>query len=217
MIKARTMYNMVEEIDGVKLLFLTNPQADLIASGSESVQKMLDALEVGRPSLVINLLTSFGFADATRMVPSTSKALADELYLGIVPDRAPFLTRDSERGATHATRPGQPLHIRAHALRLEIPSRLPFAVAPVADVDKKLDMFMADILIPLAAQTNAIVLCNATRGACALSSSFMRMSMLARAKWSGRTPYTILGSSNDVDEYYRNEDLKATWRELRRA
>ena len=42
------MFNMVEEIDDgkSKLLFLTNPQAELIASSSESVQKMLDALEV---------------------------------------------------------------------------------------------------------------------------------------------------------------------------
>ena len=51
MIKARTMYQMVEELntsDDVprKLLFLTNPQADLLANSESSIQKMLDALEV---------------------------------------------------------------------------------------------------------------------------------------------------------------------------
>jgi hypothetical protein len=49
---------MVEDIDDgkCKLLFLTNSQADLIASSSLGVQKMLDALEVPKPSLVIELL-----------------------------------------------------------------------------------------------------------------------------------------------------------------
>mmetsp|Transcript_26295 Transcript_26295/g.84369 ORF Transcript_26295/g.84369 Transcript_26295/m.84369 type:complete len:86 (-) Transcript_26295:427-684(-) len=50
MIKARTMFQMVEEIKvgatdlGQKLLFLTNPQAELLASSESSIQKMLDAL-----------------------------------------------------------------------------------------------------------------------------------------------------------------------------
>jgi hypothetical protein len=63
MIKARTMYQMVEEInDGAtKVLFLTNPQAEYIASSPASVQKMLDALEIPKPSLVIELQRSIGF------------------------------------------------------------------------------------------------------------------------------------------------------------
>ena len=61
-LRAKTMYNMVSdfEIDGMrrKLLFLTNSQADFLASSDDSLQKMLDALEVPKPQLVINLLLS---------------------------------------------------------------------------------------------------------------------------------------------------------------
>ena len=65
MIKARTMYNMVEEIPSgsdvtPKLLFLTNSQADLLASNTASLQRMLNALEIPQPKLVINLLCSYG-------------------------------------------------------------------------------------------------------------------------------------------------------------
>ena len=65
LIKARTMYQMVEEIDGGarKLLFLSNVQAEQIAQRPESLQKMLDALEVGRPQLLIDLITSGGFRE----------------------------------------------------------------------------------------------------------------------------------------------------------
>ena len=66
MIKARTMFQMTEELHGVgdsgrkRLLFLTNSQAELIASSEASMQKMLDALEIPRPKLVINLIASAG-------------------------------------------------------------------------------------------------------------------------------------------------------------
>ena len=62
-IKARTMYNMVEPIDGgvKKVLFLTNNQALLLAKEPASMSKMLDRLEVGKPQLVISLLESNGF------------------------------------------------------------------------------------------------------------------------------------------------------------
>jgi hypothetical protein len=62
-IKARTMYNMVEPIDGgvKKVLFLTNNQALLLAKEPASMNKMFDRLEVGKPQLVISLLESNGF------------------------------------------------------------------------------------------------------------------------------------------------------------
>eukprot|EP00966_Prymnesium_polylepis_P326794 7382693-Prymnesium_polylepis.1 len=101
MIKARTMYNMVEEIDEgmCKLLFLTNAQADLIAKSPGSVQKMLDALEVGKPSLVIELCCSPGFRDAVRTLPLDPQACADSGWQGFIPDRPPFLDRTEERDA----------------------------------------------------------------------------------------------------------------------
>jgi len=56
--KAKTMYEMVEDFDlgqgTVKLLFLTNSQADSISSSSQTLHKMLEALEIHTPKLVIN-------------------------------------------------------------------------------------------------------------------------------------------------------------------
>ena len=62
-IKARTMYNMVEPLDSgnKKLLFLTNAQALLLASEPQSMEKMLQQLDINEPQLVINLLHSPGF------------------------------------------------------------------------------------------------------------------------------------------------------------
>ena len=59
-IKARTMYNMVEPLGDKSLLFLTNAQASLLSSNSESLRKMLDVLDVREPQLVINLLVRDG-------------------------------------------------------------------------------------------------------------------------------------------------------------
>ena len=47
----------------------------------------------------------------------------------------------------------------------------------------KIDSFMADVLIPLAAQTNAVVLCNAIPALCILTASFTRMFAAQRARW----------------------------------
>ena len=53
-----------DDVGGRKrLLFLTNSQAELISGSSASLQKMLDALEIPRPKLVINLLVSQGSTD----------------------------------------------------------------------------------------------------------------------------------------------------------
>ena len=182
-IKARTMYNMVEEVDDgkCKLLFLTNPQADLIASSPESVQKMLDALEIPKPSLVIELIKSWGLGGSTRI-------LAPELYAaerwcaGLKHDNASFLSREEESAA-----------------------------------EARIDMFMADVIIPLAAQTNAVVLCNAVPDDCILSTSFTRMYSVARAKWHGPPPFTVISSTNALGFFYRNDDESAHWRNVRRS
>ena len=62
MIKARTMFQMVEDIQSSggsakKLLFLTNSQAEYLSSSQQTLVKMLDALELPKPKLVINILT----------------------------------------------------------------------------------------------------------------------------------------------------------------
>eukprot|EP00966_Prymnesium_polylepis_P045455 1052735-Prymnesium_polylepis.1 len=126
-IKARTMYEMVEEIHmptGLcKLLFLTGPQADLLASSNDSLQKMLDALEVPAPKLVINLLASQGFDEYVSSHGTGLQKDAAKGEAGMVYGRSAFLTMDEERIA-----------------------------------EERIDQFMSTVLIPLAAQTNAVVI-----------------------------------------------------------
>ena len=52
--------------------------------------------------------------------------------------------------------------------------------------EEKLDRFMADVLIPLAAQTNALVFCSATLQTCVLSASLTRIFNVQRAKWAAQ-------------------------------
>ena len=154
-IKARTMYEMVEELpntSGVgsrKLLFLTNPQANLIASSTSSLQKMLDTLEVPKPSLVISLLRSGGFREHTTAFSKQLLRSACGEFVwgaGMVHDSPPFASFEEEQEA-----------------------------------EQQLDMYMADVILPLAAQTNAIVLCDAMTSECALTRSFTRMFALCSA------------------------------------
>ena len=153
LIKARTMYQMVEEIDGGarKLLFLSNVQAEQIAQRPESLQKMLDALEVGRPQLLIDLITSGGFREYTSLAPKNTQGVLDDGFMGLLADGPPFASREAERAA-----------------------------------EAKIDSFMADILIPLAVNTHAVVLCNAVTANCILSRSFIRMYCLVRGKYADK-------------------------------
>ena len=151
-IKARTMYNMVEPIDGgvKKVLFLTNNQADLIAKEPASMSKMLDRLEVGKPQLVISLLESNGFGQFCKGFEE--KAFdghrRTSWAAGLVSSRAAFLNVQDEMVA-----------------------------------EGKVDTFMSEVLLPLAADTNAVVICNAIPGSCILSASFLRMFAAKRATW----------------------------------
>lgn len=62
-VKATTMYRMVEDLDDGqgKLLLLSNSQADLISRSPVLLERMMHALGVPKPSLVINLMKSWGF------------------------------------------------------------------------------------------------------------------------------------------------------------
>ena len=136
------MCSMVEEIeDGkCKLLFLTNPQAELIASTPESIQKMLDALEIQKPSLVIEFIRSWGFRGSLKLNPPGCYPNKNGDAAGLLYDCPPFLTDEDEQEA-----------------------------------EAKVDMFMSDVVIPLAAQTHAVVLCDAMRA----RSAYVRLGVAA--------------------------------------
>ena len=94
------MHNMVEDLDnGRKLLFLTNKQAELIASEPDALKKMLDALEVVKPGLVIDLIKSPGFVEFTTLsdpIGIEFQRLAGDLA-GVVHGCGPFNTPGEER------------------------------------------------------------------------------------------------------------------------
>ena len=124
-IKAKTMYNMVEPLDGgaTKLLLLSNNQAKLLAD-DEHLSKMLIALgvEKGQPQLVINLLQSAGFRTNLNHIRDEKihRKQMNSWAAGRMHDSPPFLNRDDERNA-----------------------------------EGRLDAFMENVLIPLAAQVRA--------------------------------------------------------------
>ena len=80
--------------------------------------------------------------------------------------------------------------------------------------EEKIDRFMAEVLIPIAESSNAIVVCDCLKGDCFLSSSFLRVMDLQRGRWAGTCPITVLSFSCDLAALYHNPDLSSSWREL---
>ena len=78
--------------------------------------------------------------------------------------------------------------------------------------ESKIDTFMNEIMLPLAAETNAIVLCNAIPGLCKLSSSFLKMYAATKAKWGSKPPFTVLSMSCNMWYFYANKNPDACWR-----
>jgi len=194
LIKAKTMYNMVEEFGpgrSKKLLFLTAAQANLIASKTDTLDKMLEVLDVDKPQLVINLLNSNGSAGWLQTVrpPHLLQKMhcldpkgngIDKWAAGAIGGRSPFLSAQDERSA-----------------------------------ERRLDVFMADVLIPLAVRTNAIVLACALRTECMLTDSFTRMYSVLKSQWGDKVPFTLMAVTTDIWRCYRNPDMNAYWRSVR--
>eukprot|EP00438_Fugacium_kawagutii_P013932 Skav215208 [mRNA] locus=scaffold130:77506:102835:- [translate_table: standard] len=80
----------------------------------------------------------------------------------------------------------------------------------------KLDKFMVDILLPLAASTQALLLVNAVSGECGLSESLSRAYRMEKAKWGTKPPFVILSVTDDLPMLYLNHDPDAYWKLLRR-
>ena len=182
-IKARTMYNMVEPIDGdeKKLIYLTPMQATLLSREPASLKKMLGYLEIGEPQLVVNLLSSLGFS---KMVKAYGPKGFDNFRrvdwaAGFVSERGAFLSKQEESEAI-----------------------------------KQIELFMANVLIPLAVQTRAVVICCAVTPLCILSTCFLRVCARRSAKWGGKRPFTVLSVAHADADVYGNRNADAYWKEL---
>ncbi|CAE7266464.1 unnamed protein product [Symbiodinium sp. CCMP2592] len=183
--KAKTMYEMVEDIDAgsgpVKLLFLTNMQADSIKSSSKTLRKLLEAFEIPQPKLVINLLTSSGLRNFLNLFPANCAMFGNESSSQLKNDAPPFLSAEEEH----------------HVLT-------------------QLDTFMSDVLLPLAASTQALILTCAVSGECALAGALSRAFRQQQARWGPSPPFTILYTTVMTPLLYLNSDPDAYWRALRR-
>lgn len=181
--KAKTMYEMVEDIDlgngHLKLLFLTNSQADSISSSQQTLRKMLEALEIRTPKLVINLMSSWGLRNSLNLFPANKYNL--RMNPGVFHNSPPFLTADDEQESM-----------------------------------EKLDMFMSDVILPLAASTHALILANAIPGDCALANALSRAYRLQRTKWGNPPPFSILSIAGSTPRLYLNPNEGAHWHALRR-
>ena len=144
-IKARTMHNMIEDVSsGQKLLFLTNAQANLLAS-PENIPKLMGPTGLDPkhdPKLLIVLQWDGDSRRHFSTFPQNGAFPTKEMR-----QNGPFETADEGRAA-----------------------------------ETRLDNFMREVLIPLAVQTNAVILCDAVHQF-ELSASFLRMVSVQRASF----------------------------------
>lgn len=164
-------------------------------AGSEAaLERMLDALEIpragspGAPKLVINLLLSKGL----------SNSLNDHW---------------EETGPRDNKRPNKPKNPRVGRHRM----KPPFVTdEEECRAERQLDNFMSDIILPLAARTNAIVIVNPFTCNCILTQSFQRTVALHKMKWGRKPPFWVIAMTDDMAHIYGNTNPEAEWRKVRR-
>jgi hypothetical protein len=176
-IRVRTMYGLVEELrvaggatDSLtRVLYLTNLQAQLFKG--ETVPLMLGAFEVATPSLVINLMGSFQY-------PSYyDRMLSKELT-------------EQERADWHWA--------FEHTVQGSSAGSAGFASTDEAtQACRRLSNFFKTVLLPLAAETNAVIVCQA-RNYCALSIALSECMPLFTARYGGKLPFTVLAITSSI-------------------
>ena len=210
-IKARTMHDVIEPIDGgrKRLLFLSGRQPATIANSPSSIAMMLkifaggsifDSNSDGRPQLVINLLFSGGFQQYTKhCTEGTMSHRSRSWAAGMKHGRSPFLgPRDGVSvGGTHGADGSSPSWEGGDSIGG--PSE---ASDAEQDAEGRIDRFMEHCLVPLAIRTHAIVLCDALSNQNVLSASFTRISTVMCRKFGEKPPFTVISVSNDTVSLY---------------
>lgn len=182
MIKARTMYEMVEELGPNKqrLLFLTNSQADLLAKSEDSLEKMFSVLEIRKHKLLIYLAHTGGFTSSCEMLGNPDRKMG--LPIGAI-------NWGLKQGA-FAT------------------------LAESTKAEELFDKFILDVVLPLAVQTQAVILCSGTK-CCQLSCALDRCMMLHRAKFAVDQPFSIITMNAATANLYNYDSPDANWRALK--
>ena len=97
-------------------------------------------------------------------------------------------------------------------------NRSPFtSLEEEREAREKVDAFCLDVVLPLAAKTNALILCEAVSNACLLSASLRRCAAMVSEQWGGNLPFTILSATSETACLYSNANLDAEWRRVRRS
>uniref|UniRef100_A0A7S0ECB3 SMODS and SLOG-associating 2TM effector domain-containing protein n=1 Tax=Hanusia phi TaxID=3032 RepID=A0A7S0ECB3_9CRYP len=168
-IKARTMYNLIEEVTvgSVKkrLLLLTNRQASLF--NKKSVQKLLDAFEIPhKPKLVIKLVHSELGINQLKRYRSEHEVVM----------KGNHDIRDDFMYDNYLWTPPGPTYTEDE----------------VEQGENRLCQFFRDVLVPLCAQTNAIVLAGCSDWD-VMSAAFSRAVNLQKSSWGSEKPFTTIG------------------------
>lgn len=92
----------MEEIDvgkgPIKVLFLTNPQAESIGSSPQTLRKLLEAFEIPAPKLVINLMPpSLGLRAWLDLYEETDFQFSDGMSPDLFHNKPPFRSFEEER------------------------------------------------------------------------------------------------------------------------
>lgn len=181
-------------VDGIfrKVLFLQNQQADLLAKEDDIDQKILSAFQVKySPKMIINLCMSKGFRDyvsqVNRFHPSISAGMVGTASQP-VPGGTPFLEK-------------------------RIDSKNPPETED--DVEERLDLFMKLVLLPIAEETNALILCSAICGMCALTKSLTRVVAASEQRWADGKPFTIIYTTPLMFHLYFSSKTEQWWQRLK--
>lgn len=151
-----------------KILYLTNMQAQLFKA--ETVPKLMDVFEVKQASLVLNLMEGVGYQVMYDVCVEPAELSEQE--------RAEWML-----DLTHNTLGSS----ESFASRTE-----------AAQATRRLSSFFKEVLLPLAADTNAIILCSAKKSEI-LSATLTECLPLFAAKHNGKLPFTVFGIAPAVN------------------
>ncbi|CAE7203582.1 unnamed protein product [Symbiodinium sp. CCMP2592] len=83
--------------------------------------------------------------------------------------------------------------------------------------ERNLYHFMEEVLLPLAAETNALILVQATVGSCMLTSALGQALDLHRNRFGDKPPFAVTALTSDFDKLYNNQNPSAKWWDFAKA
>eukprot|EP00928_Gymnodinium_smaydae_P032140 TRINITY_DN23355_c0_g3_i1.p1 TRINITY_DN23355_c0_g3~~TRINITY_DN23355_c0_g3_i1.p1 ORF type:complete len:1370 (-),score=323.55 TRINITY_DN23355_c0_g3_i1:152-4153(-) len=101
-------------------------------------------------------------------------------------------------------------------------SMMPYAEYPwpsrrdSLQADQRLVAFMQEVIIPLAAQTNAVVLCQAHVPDCMLSTAFSKAYEMKKHQWPGKPPFTVIGITSMMRHMYTSTKKNMFYKALQK-